>query len=237
MIIALEGKKIIHSKEYDIHINSNEICFLAQNNYFMSERTTKDMHFESLLVYFNDQFIFDMLQKYNIEIDTSKKKIIAKVPYLQNSLLQRNISLLQAYMDKDMDQNLLKLKIEELILHSLVINKDILSFIKSVLSTSQNRIKFILESNIDMIQTIEDMAKLTRLTYNQLRRYVKQEYDLTPKVWLDTKRLEKAMLMLKNSEKTITEISTECGYSTVSWFISQFKKKYHRTPKEFRYKT
>lgn len=42
------------------------------------------------------------------------------------------------------------------------------------------------------------------------------------------------ILLLKNSDKNISEIATECGYSTVSWFISQFKKEYSLTPKEFR---
>jgi AraC-like DNA-binding protein len=80
------------------------------------------------------------------------------------------------------------------------------------------------------------MCSITRLSENQLRRYIKKEYALTPKVWIDTKRFEKAILMLKNTNKTITDISTECGYSTVSWFISQFKKHYNQTPKEFRHK-
>jgi len=47
----------------------------------------------------------------------------------------------------------------------------------------------------------------------------------------------KASLLLKNTDKTITQISSECGYSTSSWFISEFKKKFSLTPKDFRYKS
>jgi len=40
MGILLEGSKIIHANNKDISINSNEIYFLTQNNYYISERIT-----------------------------------------------------------------------------------------------------------------------------------------------------------------------------------------------------
>ncbi len=90
--------------------------------------------------------------------------------------MKSNISLFQEYINKKLDNNLLKLKIEELILHSIRINKNLFtSFLKSITSTSQNRTKFILESNIDLIQTLDDMCNLTRLTQSQIRRYIKKE--------------------------------------------------------------
>ena len=110
------------------------------------------------------------------------------------------------------------------------------SFFNSILLTSKDRIKYILESNIDLIQTLDDMCSITRLSENKIRRYIKKEFNQTPKIWLDTKRLEKAVLLLNNTNKSISDISTTCGYSTVSWFISQFKKYHNQTPKEFRYK-
>jgi AraC-like DNA-binding protein len=238
MGILLEGSKIIHANNKDININSNEICFLTQNNYYISERITNNLKYKSMIVYFDDKFIFDFIKKYNIKIDIKEKNSIIKINYKNDILFDNNIEIFQQYLEKKFNQNLLKLKIEEIFLQSIRLNEKVLySFINSILSTSKDRIKFILESNIDLIQTLDDMCSFTRLTQNQLRRYIKKEYNLTPKIWIDTKRLEKAILMLKNTNKTITDISTECGYSTVSWFISQFKKQYNQTPKEFRYKT
>lgn len=236
MIILLDGAKVIHLKDKNINVSSNEICFLTQNNYFMSERLTNDLQYKSVIVYFDDKFIFDLLRKYNIEINKTTKNTVVKINYVDDLLFKSNVLLFQEYIDKRLTNNLLKLKIEEMILHSLRLNKKSFeSFIHSITTTSQDRIKFILEANIDLIQNLEDMCSLTRLTQNQLRRYIQKEYNLTPKLWLDTKRLEKATLMLKNTNQTISDISTECGYSSVSWFIAQFKKQYNLTPKEFRH--
>jgi len=237
MGILLEGSKVIHLNNQDITINKGELSFLTQNNYYMSERTTLNSIYKSLIVYFDDKFIFDFIKKYNIKINTTEIKSIAKTTYNNDMLFENNINIFQQYLEKKFDNNLLKLKIEEIFLQALRLDKhQIHCFLNSILSTSNDRIKFILESNIDLIQTFDDMCSITRLTPNKIRRYFKKEHSLTPKVWIDTKRLEKATLLLKNTNKTITDISTECGYSTVSWFISQFKKQYNQTPKEFRHK-
>jgi AraC-like DNA-binding protein len=237
MGILLDGSKIIHLNNQDITINKGEISFLTQNNYYMSERTTLNSRYKSLIVYFDDKFIFDFIKKYNIEINTTEIKSIAKATYSKDMLFENNINIFQQYLEKKFDKNLLKLKIEEIFLQALRLDShQVHCFLNSILSTSNDRIKFILESNIDLIQTIDDMCSITRLTPSKIRRYFQKEHCLTPKVWIDTKRLEKATLMLKNTNKTVTDISTECGYSTVSWFISQFKKQYNQTPKEFRHK-
>jgi AraC family transcriptional regulator, exoenzyme S synthesis regulatory protein ExsA len=203
----------------------------------MSERLTADSTYKSLLIYFDDQFIFDLIQKYNMIIDTKEEKNIISVNYKSDALFTCNVENFQQYLEQNFDTMLLKLKIEELFLQAIRLQKSSMhAFINAILSTSHDRIKFILESNIDLIQTLEDMCALTRLTQSKIRRYIKNEYNVTPKIWLDTKRLEKAELMLKNTDKSISDIATECGYATVSWFISQFKKHYKRTPKEFRHK-
>jgi len=237
MGILLEGSKVIHLNDQDITINQGEISFLTQNNYYMSERTTLNSLYKSLIIYFNDQFILNFIKKYNIIIDTDKTQSITKVTYHNDTLFKNNISIFQQYLEKKYDDSFLTLKTEEIFLQALRLNNHQMhSFINSILFTSKDRIKFILESNIDLIQTFDDMCKITRLTPNKIRNYFKKEYSTTPKVWLDTKRLEKAVILLQNTNKTITDISSECGYSTVSWFISQFKKQYNQTPKEFRYK-
>ncbi len=237
MGIVLEGSKVIHLSNEDINIEKTDIFFLTQNNYYMSERLVNDSKYKSLLVYFDDKFIFDFINKYNIQINTKDEESTVKASYKSDKLFENSVQTFQEYLKVDFNENLLKLKIEEIFLQAIKHNeKKMYSFFNSILATSQDRIKYILESNIDLIQTLDDMCKITRLSENKIRRYIKKEFNQTPKIWLDTKRLEKAVLLLTNTNKSISDISTTCGYSTVSWFISQFKKYYNQTPKEFRHK-
>ena len=73
-------------------------------------------------------------------------------------------------------------------------------------------------------------------TPSKIRKYFKDEFNTTPKLWINEKRLEKATLLLKTTDETISQIATSCGYSSVSWFILEFKKRYNLTPKDYRYK-
>lgn len=237
MGIIIEGSKVIHLSSEDVNIEKTDVFFLTQNNYYMSERLVDDSKYKSLLVYFDDKFIFDFINKYNIKINTKDEQSTVKASYKNDKLFENSVQIFQEYLKIDFNENLLKLKIEEIFLQALKHDENqMYSFFNSILLTSQDRIKYILESNIDLIQTLDDMCSITRLSENKIRRYIKKEFNQTPKIWLDTKRLEKAVLLLNNTNKSISDISTTCGYSTVSWFISQFKKYYNQTPKEFRHK-
>lgn len=237
MNILLEGSKIIHTTDEDITTSTNEILFLTQNNYYMSERMTKESKYKSMILYFDDKFVFEFVKKYKIVALSQQKKILISIEYENDKMFMQSVLAFSEYLDKKFDTSLLKLKIEEIFLHALRVNaKAFYSFINTVMSSSHERVLYILESNIDVIQNVNDMCALARLSPSQLRRYIKKNCQTTPKLWLDTKRLEKATLLLKNTDKSITDIATETGYANVSWFISQFKNRYNQTPKEFRYK-
>ena len=105
-----------------------------------------------------------------------------------------------------------------------------LSFLNQVINTKPSRIKYILESNLDILNDVKDMCILTRLSNASLRKEMLILYNQKPKQWLDMQRLKKAVLILKNTNESISDIATSCGYSTVSWFIIQFKKQYKTTP-------
>jgi len=237
MILLLSGEKIVSLNEQKINLNANEIALLTQNNYFMSERIINVYPYKVIVIYFDDDFILEFIKRFEINLKNVEHKEAVKID-AHDTLIQTNINLFQNYLDKEMPSSLLKLKIEELLLTLLYHDKrKMLSFFKAIVSTSKDRLDFILKSNLDLIFTIEDMCAITRVSASGLRKYIKTKYQCTPKVWLDTQRLQKATIMLQNTDKSIKEISTECGYTTLSWFISQFKKYYNCTPKEFRHKS
>ena len=102
------------------------------------------------------------------------------------------------------------------------------------MNSKSHTLKFTLESNLDEIDSIEDLCQLTKLNTANLRKQMLKEYGLYPKEWLNDRRLSKSALLLKNTSQSISEIANTCNYATSSWFISQFKKKYNKTPKQYR---
>ena len=238
LVVLIEGNKIVHINNNDIKVNSNEITLLTQNNYYMSERITSNNQYKSFLIYFDDDFIFDFIKEFKIDINTSDENELLKLNYKKDISLNNTINEFQNFIDNNFDKNLLKLKIHEIFLHIYRIDKNnLISFFNSILNTAQDRTSFILESNIDILQNISDMCNITSLSQNQLRTYIKKRHSTTPKVYLDKQRIQKAKLLLSNNDDSISSIATSCGYSSVSWFIAQFKKYTNTTPKDFRYKS
>jgi len=235
VILLVNGGKILHLKNEDIKINTSKILYLSQGNYFMSELIGDKNSFESILVFFDDDMVLDFIKKYNIKIETSVQREYLNLQ--RNEFISSCIENINQYFKTNINNSieLVKLKLDELFLYSLSQDKANFSqFLNAIINTKAFRTKFILESNLDIINSVDDMCKITRISSKALRKEMLRLYDQNPKEWLDSQRLLKAQELLKNTKDSISDISTSCGYSSVSWFISQFKKYYNTTPLLYR---
>ena len=235
VILLVNGGKILHLKKGDISIDTNDILYLTQGNYFMSEIVGNKNNFESILIFFDDKYILDFINRYKITLDLSVQQDVLALK--RDEFISSCIAIINGYFKINMENSidLVKLKLDELFLYSLAKDKKQFStFLNAIISKESSRIKYILESNLDIIYSVKDMCKITMLNSKALRKEMLRLYNQNPKEWLDKKRLSKATILLINSEKTVSEIATECGYSTVSWFINQFKKYYKTTPLEYK---
>ena len=65
-------------------------------------------------------------------------------------------------------------------------------------------------------------------------RIFKRIIGITPYNYLTNYRINISKTLLISTDKTISEISEECGFSDTSNFISQFKKHTGQRPFEYR---
>ena len=81
---------------------------------------------------------------------------------------------------------------------------------------------------------IDDLAHYAHICRSECFRCFKRYFNKSPMSYLTEYRLSYAVKALKDSEKSVTEIAIECGFSTASYFGKQFKKAYAITPLQFR---
>jgi len=235
MIMLVEGTKHLQYKDTKKVLEAGDIFFLTQGNYFMREVLGKDGKYESIMVCFDDTFVLDFIAKYKVELDTSLQSSV--VSFTSSGALK---GLMQSYLQYihasfEHKGEIVKLKTEEIFLHLLDEKKiEFCAYLKEVATSSKERLQYVLEANLDLLTSVDDMCKLTRLSKSELRAKMKSTFSMQPKEWLDSKRLEEATLLLKNSDDTIGSIATTCGYSTLSWFGMQFKKVHGVSPKVYR---
>lgn len=234
MILLIKGEKVLHLED-DVHINNSQILFLSQNNYFISEIISSNNTYESILICFDDDFVLNFIKKYKLNINTTKQETVICIK--KDIFLDTCVKTINEYFTKKLQNKvaLLKLKTHELFLYTLSNNKDaFLAFLNNIVNTKSSRVQYILESNVDILNDISQMCQLTGLSKTALRKEMQKLYLKNPKEWLDMNRLLKAKNLLKTSNTSISDIATSCGYSSVSWFIGQFKKYYKSTPYLFR---
>lgn len=235
MILLHTGQKHLKFANQTVSIAENSILLLSQGHYFMSEIVNGNALYEATLIFFDDGYIHSFLERHALQIlDCDGEKT---VHFAMDRLLKNLSDSYKWYLDEPIEKKaeILKLKTEELLLHLYANHKARFSaFVQTVLSASEGRIKYLLESNADLFDDVAHMGALTRLSKTQLRKSVQNLYGVNPKEWLDKKRMEKAALLLKTTDRAIHAIATDCGYATLSWFGSQFKTFYRLTPKEYR---
>jgi len=82
--------------------------------------------------------------------------------------------------------------------------------------------------------TVADIADHVSLSQYHFSRVFKKETSLAPHTYLANFRLKKAKTLLLETNKTVEQIATICGFFSTSHFIRAFKKEMEVTPSVFR---
>lgn len=92
-----------------------------------------------------------------------------------------------------------------------------------------NYIKNNLKTNI----TIPHLAEISHVTVNTLERHFKSNLGMSPKEYIQNCRFVSAISIMKQGG-SVLQAAEESGFTDYSYFISLFKKKYGKTPLQFK---
>ena len=94
--------------------------------------------------------------------------------------------------------------------------------------------KKVVERMGDANLKMDDLGAEMSLSKVQLYRKVKAMTGKTPAELLKEMRLERAYTLLKQTDKTISEVSAEVGFAVPGYFSTCFKKQFGILPTEMR---
>jgi AraC-like DNA-binding protein len=96
-----------------------------------------------------------------------------------------------------------------------------------------NEIKLFVLDNLQHNTRPEQLADKTNMSLRQIQRIFKDELNTTPGGFIALIKLEKAAELLIKTDKNITQVAYEVGFSDSSYFAQVFKKYFNISPKEF----
>ncbi|MCI4667216.1 MAG: AraC family transcriptional regulator [Bacteroidia bacterium] len=228
---VIKGKQHIRTYEGEIlTANAGEFFIFKRGIYSISDLLGKDEGFESYLVFFTDDLIsklgFDSQQGY--ALGESKDLNLFKQPPYLTAFWQSIESLYHNYKEKA--SKLFPIKLQELF---SILEVEIAEFSPSLIALQELKslsLKAFMEQNFDKPLTIEDYAYLSGRSESTFRREFKSKFDITPRKWIISKRMEKARQLLGSTHWEVGRIAMEVGYENTSHFISEFKKHFGYTP-------
>ncbi len=115
--------------------------------------------------------------------------------------------------------SVLPLKLPQRIVSSYAKQKEVLDFIEAYLDTDIS---------------LEDLAKIARVSKFYFCRLFKENMNVSPHQYIIRRRVERAKELLKNSELTTVEIALSCGFTHQSHLSRHFKRLVGVSPRKFR---
>lgn len=94
-------------------------------------------------------------------------------------------------------------------------------------------VDYMMVNYMDRIK-IDDLAEHIGISRTHLTNRFKKKFGVSPQRYLIELRLEKACVMLKNTQQPIGIIASKCGYEDSMSFSRAFKAEYNMSPKAYR---
>ncbi|MBF0445580.1 MAG: helix-turn-helix transcriptional regulator [Magnetococcales bacterium] len=237
-VVVLNGTKIMHAKSGDIIIREGDAFFAQKNSYIYSEFLSNDSPFESIIFFISDKFFSDFL-KSNFHLVKMKSSSLATpsiFPVPVTPLFRSSIdSIIPLFIhESEHKKELLRLKFCEILLHLVEsdTNGNFINFLNTIYSNRKKNLENLMETNFTKPLNIDEFARLSGRSLSSFKKEFSQQFNSSPKRWVNYKRLEKAYFLLSQNEKNVTEICFEVGFENISYFSQLFKQHFGVTPNQ-----
>lgn len=232
----LEGTKEVITEHKAARIDNEKFLILKSGKCLMTEIvSTANQTYRSMLLFFSDEMLLDFLEKQarnSAHSQSAQSFFVCEYdPYIQQFV--HSLTHIQ-YMEKELQQSLLKLKFEEIMTY--LVRKEGIHFLTSILENHDNktiRLISVVENNTLNKLTLQELSFLCNMSLSSFKREFTRHYQLPPGKWFQEKRLEHSAFLLSTQKMRPTELFEDAGYETLSNFVQAFKKKYGLTPKQF----
>lgn len=231
--ILQAGEKEISGVELNEKFDNKTIFLLQTGNVLMTEKTTNENEYKSILLFFSDKYFIEFKNRYNLNFSIYDAKLnsikIIKNEYIDN--FEKSLEFLEKGLE---NTNLLNLKLDEILLYLFQNYREKLAPIfKNIQSRNQNlELINVVHNNLNSNLTIEELAFLCNMSISTFKRKFVETFHTTPKKYFIQHRMQKAVTYLQQKKKP-SEIYFDLGYENLSAFSNEFKKYFGVSPKTY----
>jgi len=237
LCLLRQGTKQVFGQTSNAKIDNSEMLLLPSGSFLMSERAPQNDKYESILVFFSNQFLTEFCLKHRIQIPANTKSNNTVITLKKDDFIFNYETSLKLLEQMREESSLQKVKLEELLLYLLKKYPNQLQpFIKQALQdSSELKIKQAVLANIEKNITIDELAFLCNMSASSFKRHFSEVFQSTPKKYFTDNKMRRAQQLLQMNRRA-SDIYVELGYENLSSFSSEFKKHFGVSPKQFQTK-
>ena len=237
------GTKRLHQNDNIITISEGEIFILERGLHYEEDIPSPEGSFEQISFYLSASDIYHLLFNLNAgfrnldivrhHCTKCRAKSVASIKadrYIVALFADVNRMLQQANNEEGSMRG--QIKLNELFF--LILNGEESCLKHKLLNAAD----MVYEQFFDVVYqnlfrdiSVEELATLTNRSLTSFKKEFKSIFGMPPHRWIVEKRLERARMLLISTNKTVSEVGTECGFANISHFIKLFKRRFGITPK------
>lgn len=243
---VLGGEKYIYDDNDTKKISRGELFFLGMGCHYTREVPVGGAPYEELLVDYSTETLQRILLQLNLNhkitatAGHSCEKCREQTHLSMPAWTQARLFFLQ--LDTCLREHILQndpiaenLKMTELIYW--MISRDdccLRSKILHDMDSSRDNFQQTVHAHTFVDISVEDLARRCNRSLTSFKKEFARNFQLSPHQWFLRRRLIHARLLLISTDKSISQIGTECSFPNISHFIKLFRKQYDMTPAQYR---
>lgn len=230
IVVVLDGTYTIKHNGQKYSLKKNEMVLLKKAITVDYEKSG-----DFMLFFLKESFLKEFIQGIKVYEKPKDELVPVSVISADKRLIGFIESLKPLMKDKSsIDENLVKLKMFELLYDLGNINRNLLHQLLQLNRNKRQNLEYVLENNYMNPVSLEDLAYLSGRSLSGFKRDFNSQYKITPSQWIRERRLTRALELLTTTGMSVTDICFAAGFENVSHFSRLFKEHYGHTPSSYR---
>jgi len=247
LLFVNRGIKQLKISDENTTISPLQGALIPKGSYVMTEMSSDATQhgFESLMVLMDDDFLIDFYNKRIPQLSAPTGLPLTrdsmapwvkfdKTPFLDISMLSFRVFF--DYPDR-VNTLFLEEKVREILLYLLDTDcsRQLLTHMHFIASGGRNaKLRHFLEHHYAQPWSVEDFAERFGLSVSTFKRECKNVLGMSPKRWINRRRLDSARQRLRSGSQSLTRIAMELGFADGSHFSRMFRKEFNCSPSAYR---
>ncbi|HPA63582.1 MAG TPA: AraC family transcriptional regulator [Spirochaetota bacterium] len=238
LVYIIGGEKEVQREGKSFIVRKNEIALIGKGACLMKQ-FSKEETYSALIFILSPEFLSEFSMRYGEKFedrtDLTEKFFCVRSDTRIKSCVD---SLFPYFSEKGkFEKDIVKIKFCELLLNFIEADPAASSVLFDKETALASRIKNEMEKSIFEDISLEIIAKRCGISLSKFKSDFEKNFKTTPHKWIVNRRLDLAEKILKSTDIKIIEICQDSFFPSQSNFSVLFKKRYGKTPLEYRRKS